>query len=457
MDGCDRLLALRDAIREAIGSSRYAAWFEGAVTLRVDRERVTVAAPTTFERDRVRKQFDGELREAVDQVFEGSGVLSYGVEQADASEEPTRTGRGTTAPRRPERRADRPRPVAAKPTTADAFADWIEGPTTAEATRVCRRVLAGDLAASPALLWGPAGVGKSHLLGAVSTGARALRRRTLLLTAEQFLVAFVEAIRGGGLPSFRAKHRGVEVFLLDNVHQLIGKERTVEELQHSIDTIASDGGRVVLTSDRGPAQLAGLGPEIASRLAGGVAAEMTSPEPATRAELLRRAAAVRGRELPEEVVTGLATRMLGGAREVSGALNRLLLLHETYDLPLDAALAERVADDLNRVATPPVRIDDIQKAVCGVFGVDAGALRSKRRTKSCTEPRMLAMWLARKLTGSAWSEIGAHFGQRSHSTVISAHRRVESLLAANGPTRLSGSAGELRDAIRRVEAALRRA
>ena len=130
------------------------------------------------------------------------------------------------------------------------------------------------------------------------------------------------------------------------------------------------------------------------------------------------------------VVDRLSTQLLGGAREVAGSVNRMLLLHETHALPIDEALAERVANDTNRVATPPVRIDDIQKAVCGVFGVEASALRSKKRTKSCTEPRMLAMWLSRRLTGSAWSEIGDHFGQRSHSTVISAHRRVESLLAA---------------------------
>ena len=170
----------------------------------------------------------------------------------------------------------RPTAVAAP---IDPLADWIEGPSTLEAARVCRRVLAGDLAASPALLWGPAGTGKTHLLRAIAGAARARRRRTLLLTAQQFLTAFVDAVRGGGLPSFRLKHRGVEVFLLDNVHQLIGKERTVEELQHTIDTIAADGGRIVLTSDRGPAELTPLGSEIGSRLTGGAIAEIGSHRP----------------------------------------------------------------------------------------------------------------------------------------------------------------------------------
>ncbi|CAN0363854.1 unnamed protein product, partial [Ectocarpus sp. 4 AP-2014] len=111
--------------------------------------------------------------------------------------------------------------------------------------------------------------------------------------------------------------------------------------------------------------------------------------------------------------------------------------------------------DTNRLSTPPVRLADIQRAVCGVFEVDAKTLRSDKRTKAVTEPRMLAMFLARKMTGSPWSEIGDYFGRRSHSTVIAAHRRVEKLLASSEPTRLV--AGDLGETIRRVEAALRTA
>jgi chromosomal replication initiator protein len=133
------------------------------------------------------------------------------------------------------------------------------------------------------------------------------------------------------------------------------------------------------------------------------------------------------------------------------------VLHEVFEEPLDRPLAERVVTEINHQCTRPVLLGDIQKAVCDVFGVDAKNLKSNKRSKSVSEPRMLAMWLARKYTRAAWSEIGDYFGRRSHSTVISAHRRVESLMGQKTRIHTVGGDCELEDAVRRVESALRSA
>ena len=283
------------------------------------------------------------------------------------------------------------------------------------------------------------------------------RQRVLALTAEQFLVSFVDACRGGGLPSFRQKHRGVDLLLVDNVQELIGKKRTLEEFQHTIDSLLAEGARVVVTSDRSPNELLELGPELASRLLSGVVAEVGPPDVEMRGHLISKLAQELNLELDNRVVDRLAGSLVGGAREATGALHRLKLLSDSQGRSIDCDLAQRVANEVNRVATPPVRLDDIQNAICSVFGLEASALKSNKRTKAVAEPRMLAMWLARKMTRSAWSEIGDYFGRRSHSTVISAHRRVERLLASSDPTPLCGPAGDLQEAIRRVEAVLRTA
>ena len=437
-------------LRKRIGRHRYTAWFEGAVDVTVtattEASELLLTTASAFEQTLVRKQLQSDIDSAACETLGESATVRYTVSEAA---EPTK---------RAESRTDKPQATVApqRPALSDPLAGWVLGDGNRPATTFCRRLISGERTASPALIWGPAGVGKTHLLRAIAEGVRARdkKRRVVAVEAEQFLNDFVGAIRGGGLPSFRLKYRSVDLLLIDDVQLLIGKKRTVEELRQTLDALPH-GAQVVLTADRGPTGLADFGPELISRLAGGVAIEAPLPDVETRRRLVIATARRVDLELPERVATVLATRLAGGAREVQGAINRMALLHETFASPLDEQLATQVAEDSNRLSTPPVRLADIQKAVCGVFGVDSRTLRSDKRTKSVTEPRMLAMWLARRMTGSPWSEIGDFFGRRSHSTVISAHRRVESLLASPNPTQLR--TGELGETIRRIEAALRTA
>ncbi|MEO1497698.1 MAG: DnaA/Hda family protein [Planctomycetota bacterium] len=457
MEADPRIDALRRKLQELLGAERFSVWFDDAVRLGVEGPAVTVTAPSAFQRDRLRKQFHKTLTQAA-QACCMTDAVEYRVSAALPDEA---RAKATSKAGRPARERVKTEDVAdeqAKPATvARPFDGWVTNDSAAEAETACRQIVDGQLHASPILLWGRPGVGKTHLLHAVADGVRRRmpKRRVLLITAEQFIVGFVAAIRGAGLPSFRQKHRGVGLLLLDNAHQLLGKQRTTEEFLSTLDHIAMAGGQVVLTSDRSPTELAEMGPELASRFAGGVSAPIQMPDVACRVTLIDRAAAERGIELPPRARDALATSLNGGAREVSGALNRLGIMQQAFALPIDEELARRVAAEINQLATPRVGIRQIEAAVCDVFGVGPKELRSSKRTKAVTEPRMLAMYLSRKLTGSAWSEIGDHFGKRSHSTAIAAHRRVERLLASGASPRLAGQAGDLHDAIRRVESALR--
>lgn len=453
-----------DALRRRVGDQRFATWFRtaaelespestGSAAIDIDQSdggKARLTTASAFEQSMMRRQFHSELVEtAIEVLGEGAQVI-YGVREATFEASKLKPAAIRRAPRI-EKPAPTPRPAA------QPMKDWVVGDGNAPATRLCEQLIAGGIAPSPVLLWGPSGVGKTQLLRLVCDGIRARRRsvRVLSISGEQFLRGFVEAARGGGFPGFRQKHQGVDVLLIDDVQQLLGKTRTLEEFRQTIDSAIEAGAQIVLTADRGPTELRDLGPEIASRLAGGLSVEVPMPDAPMREQLVLQTAKRVGLELPASTAQALACRLQGGGREVSGAINRIALLHETFALPLDERLAQQVADDTNRLSTPPVRLADIQRAVCGVCGIDSKTLRSDKRTKAVTEPRMLAMWLARNMTGSAWSEIGDFFGRRSHSTVISAHRRVEKLLASSEPTRLVS--GELGETIRRVEAALRTA
>ena len=334
----------------------------------------------------------------------------------------------------------------------------IIGEANHAAVTIAQQLADGVFSASPLVLWGPTGVGKSQLLAAIHESVKRSRRcHTVCLTAEKFLSGFVDAVYGRGLPSFRHKHRSVDLLLLDDVQMLLGKKKTLEEFQYTLDALVASGSQVVLASDRGPAELTALGGELASRLAAGVSVEVRTPDVAMRRGLLERLAENRDVIFEKQAIEVIASGIVGGARELSGVVNRLRYETGLFGDPVDQQLAHRVLADINRQSTPRVKLPDVQQAICHVFGVEADLLRSSKRTKAASEPRMLAMWLARKYTRSAWSEIGDFFGGRRHSTVISACRRVDKLLDSSAVVGLDGDSCVVQEALRRVEAELRTA
>jgi chromosomal replication initiator protein len=353
---------------------------------------------------------------------------------------------------------------AARPRTSAgrreaSFAQFVVGASNEYAFRAADLTAKGRQQACPLLFCGPTGIGKTHLLRAIEREYRRFHPHStaVYLTAEQFTTSFVEAIRGSGLPSFRQKCRGAQLLLIDDLQFFTGKPRTLEELQHTIDTLLAEGRQLVVASDRSLAELRALGPELASRLAGGLTCEIEPPEFATRLAMLGNLAEELGLAADAATLSLFATQITAGARELRGALHRLHAMSLAEGAPVTRQMGERALADLARHSTRPLRLADVQKAVCDVFGVEPAQLRSDRKGRAVSEPRMLGMWLARKYTRAAWSEIGEYFGRRSHSTVISAHRRVERMITAQGQVGISDRACGVEEAIRKLENALRTA
>jgi chromosomal replication initiator protein len=247
------------------------------------------------------------------------------------------------------------------------------------------------------------------------------------------------------------------LLLIDDLQFFVGKQKTIEELHYTIDTLVTAGRQLVFASDRNLAALRALGPELTSRLAGGLVCEIATPEFATRLAIVRQLAAELGVKAAEDVFALVATQITAGPRELRGALHRLQAIGTASNQPITRELAESALGELIRQSTRTVRLADVEQAVCDVFGVEAAQLRANHKGRSQSEPRMLAMWLARKYTRAAWSEIGQFFGRRSHSTVISAHRRVEKMITAQAQVGAGNGPCGVEDAIRRLETALRTA
>jgi chromosomal replication initiator protein len=287
---------------------------------------------------------------------------------------------------------------------------------------------------NPLLIHGAIGLGKTHLLEGIASSLRANHPglNVVLVTAESFTNGFLDALRAGSLSTFRSRYRNAGALIVDDVHFLAAKRSTLEEFLHTFNALASAGAPIVLAADQHPRLIAKLTDELATRFLAGMVVKVEAPDPATRRAILQAKAAARGVDLPEAVVAYVAEHLRGSVRELEGALNCLIAHASLTGRRLDLALARTALRDTIRHTAQAIALKDVERAVCHLFGLDPEALRSDGRARAVSHPRMLAMFLARKHTGAAYSEIGRFFGGRNHSTVISAEKKVRGWLEEEG-------------------------
>jgi chromosomal replication initiator protein len=471
--------AIVRAIAERVGKDRYQMWLAGA-TIRVENRSLFVGATEAFKLERIRRIFRGDVIAAAELVlgYEPDLVLAIdeaarkAAKEAGASNERPAAPAGdtqlelfgaTTEQAQPTNDAESaPPPAAAIPfrPLRRPFAS-LDTLVVGDGNRVAHAAAASLLSRlgkiSPLLIYGPTGCGKTHLLEGIWSAARKSGqvRRVIYLTAEQFTTHFVEALKGSGLPSFRRKYRDVEMLLIDDVQFFAGKKSTLVELLYTIDTLLQEGRQVVLAADRSPAELRFLGSDIAARLGGGLVCGIEPADFATRQAILRQMARKEGTEMPAEVLSHLAAQLAGDARQLAGALNRLAAVSLAYERPITLDLAQSALADVFQAARRAVRLPDIVGAVCHLFGLEPEQMNSASRSPTVSHPRMLAMFLARKYTRSALSEISRFFCRKSHTTVLSAEETVEGWLARGKTLALPQGNCRVEEALRRVEVQLR--
>lgn len=338
-----------------------------------------------------------------------------------------------------------------------SWENFVVGACNIKTLSTVQAIVQNPGAITPLLLCGPCGSGKTHLAHAIAARLRQVHglRRVVYLSSEQFTNDFMEAIRGSGLPNFRKKYRDVECLILDDIQFLAGKRATLQELKHTLDTLLRQGRQIILVADRSLQELSILGTDLYARLTGGMACVLEGLDEATRYEVLSRLLADFQVKVSNKIVRELAAKSSGDARVLFGLVNRLRALSLMLGGSFSDHQAIEATQDLLSSCQPSVRLSDIEKAVCDVFGLDPKSLQAKGKTKTVSQPRMLAMFLARKYTRAAYAEIGDYFGRRRHSTVISAEKKVSEWLNLESSGRGSQEHGKLREALRNVEASLR--
>ena len=290
---------------------------------------------------------------------------------------------------------------------------------------------------NPLFLYGPPGLGKTHLLHAIANYIRAhgggLRVRST--TAERFTNEFVAALQARNVEDFKARFRETDVLLIDDLQFLQRKAKTEEEFFHTFNALHETGSQLVLTCDRLPADMAALEARLLERFQSGLVAELKPPDLPTRLTILRKRVQLDGIELSDEgALHAIAHRVTSNARALEGALIRVVAYHSLTGRAIDVDLANEVLAGLYPNARPtrePLTVARVQELTCEAFSISREELLSSGRSGRVAWPRQVAMYLARQHTGETLPAIGRQFGGRNHTTVMYACRKAGERIATD--------------------------
>lgn len=451
----DVVAAVAQALCQRIGEARFNLWFAGKTKFVRKDDHLAVGVPNLFLQDWLQKTFGADVQSAAGDVL-GDVPIRFVIDPELFQAARDREGQAKANVAN-----DAAHPAGAAPAVSRPVRQrrWrtLEDFVVGSCNRVAHASALGLIETPsecpiPLVLHGAVGTGKTHLLEGVCAGfhKRYPDWRVLFLTAEDFTNRFVQAMHQQKIGAFRHQFRACDALLVDDVGFLAKKQATQEEFLHTLDALQADHRPVVLTTDCHPRLADHFLPELTDRLVGGAVWSVTTPDRATRCDLLR-AKAMRAGGLPAPVLDFLADHLRGNVREIEGAIHSVVHLARATARPIDLDLAREALGDLLRHSIKLVNLDDIERVVCEVLGMSRDGLFSKKRQWIYSYPRMLAMFLARKHTSAAYSEIGKHFGNRNHSTVVAGEKRVRQWLADKITLQLGKRIMPVGDIIEQIE------
>lgn len=289
---------------------------------------------------------------------------------------------------------------------------------------------------NPLYIYGPTGTGKTHLLHAIAH-VTSKRMNTLYITAERFTNEFVAAVRGRRIEDFRARFHNVEVFIIDDIQFIGGREQTQECLLHIFIDLHNSNCRIVIAGDRAPQAIPSLDERLQSRFSCGLVTRISPPDRETRLAILQALASNKGLNVPQAVLEIIADRIAGNIREMEGAFNQVIARSKLAGGEPDVKITSQVVMELvpqsrlpgqTAAATPETIIESVARA----FGVPPQALTGTRRDKTTTLARQVTMYLMHETGSYRISDIGRCLGDRDHSTIIHGIRKISEALESDG-------------------------
>ena len=398
-------------IEEQLGAVVVSAAFDDAEVVELNDQHLIIYSASDFRRDLIQRRYTGYIQDALKDIFNSDArLMVFGDEELN-----TFRSRGKQI------------------TSMDfnpqfTFDNFVVGPSNRFAHGAAIAVSKNPGSAyNPLFIYGPPGVGKTHLLYAIANGIRKdnPNANIVYIKGDQFTNELIAAIQSGKNIEFRSKYREADLFLIDDVQFIAGKESTQEEFFHTFNKLYEEHKQIVMTSDRKPSDMLTLEDRLKTRFEWGLLADIQPPDYETRMAILKNKAKHLGLNLSDDVCNYIAINVTNNVRQIEGTVKKIMAYRDLNNMPLDLPNISRAIDDMfksegNALPTPSLIISQ----VCKFYSVDEVVLRGTQKNKGTAEARQVAMYLIRKLTNLSLPDIGKEFA-RDHSTVLYAIRKVE--------------------------------
>lgn len=286
---------------------------------------------------------------------------------------------------------------------------------------------------NPMFIFGPSGCGKTHLVNAIGNHCKKIypEKRILYVSARTFQLQFTNATHTGQQNDFIAFYQTIDMLIVDDIQEWMSATKTQDAFFHIFNHLFKNGKRLILASDRTPAEMEGMSKRLLTRFSCGLLAEMLKPNKQLCIDILNKKIARDGLSVPNDVVEYIAKVADGSVRELEGIINSLMAYSVVYSSNIDMDLVERVVKRAIKTDNIPLTIDDILEHVCRHYGVTPNDVKGKSRKREVVVPRQLSMYLAKKYTNMPVSRIGKLIGSRDHSTVLHSIEQIEETINSN--------------------------
>ena len=427
-------------LKTELGEAVWKAWIKPLVIARLQDGTLHLTADTDFLRDRILTNYADRIRYIAS--YEMKSINGLEVHLAtDMSSVPHGPSEGMSDMSQTAKEGLASQGRAARIIERDnaimgldpryRFSNFIVGAPNQLAYAIARRVAEEpDAKYNPLFLYGGVGLGKTHLMHAIAweIHARQPHRKVMYISAEKFMYRFIRALRFKDMMSFKEQFRSVDVLMVDDVQFISGKDSTQEEFFHTFNALVDDGRQVILSADKSPTDLSGMEERLRSRLGWGMVADIHPADYELRLGILQARREQAAIDISDKVLEFLANRITSNIREIEGAFNRIVAHATLVGREITIESCREVLSDLLRANNRRVSVDEIQKKVAHHFNIKIADMFSARRSRQIARPRQIAMYLAKNLTSMSYPEIGKRFGNRDHTTIMHAVRKVEELM-----------------------------